>query len=121
MKTSIALMLAALTAAGCSTTKDTTTASTPDPSASFDAPRVTAAGTSPINPSMQTEFCQDQVADMYGAKRQNATTGERVVAADGGTTIDVTVDKGNGSVKTFKCRLDADNRFIDVVASDATL
>ena len=59
---------------------------------------------------------------MYGAKRQNATTGKRVVAANGGTTIDVVVDKGNEGVRSFKCRLDASNRFIDVVATnDAAL
>ena len=55
---------------------------------------------------------------MYDAKPQNVVTKvERVVATDGSTTIDVTVDKGNGDVKTFKCRLDAGNRFIDVMAT----
>ncbi len=54
---------------------------------------------------------------MNSTERQYATTRERVVAADGSTTIDVTVDKGNEGVKTFKCRLDASNRFIDVVAT----
>jgi hypothetical protein len=68
-------------------------------------------------------FCQDQVANMYDADPQNVVTNERVVATDGSTTIDVTVDKGNGDVKTFKCRLDASNRFIDVMAmtSDGAL
>ena len=54
---------------------------------------------------------------MYGAEPQYVTTRERVVAADGSTTIDVTVDKGSEGVKTFKCRLDASNRFIDVIAA----
>ena len=108
MKNALSVAVAALTLAGCSATSKT---------ASFDAPRVTAPGTSPISPGMQVAFCQDHVADMYGAKRQNATTGERVLAADGSTTINVTVDKGSEGVRSFKCRLDASNRFIDVVAT----
>jgi PBP1b-binding outer membrane lipoprotein LpoB len=112
VKKSIALTFAALTLAGCSATSDTT-ATLP----SFDAPKVTAAGTSPISPSKQPVFCQDQVAAMYDAEPQNVVTNERVVAADGSTTIDVTVDKVNEGSMTFKCRLDASNRFIDVMAT----
>jgi hypothetical protein len=77
----------------------------------------TAAGTSPISPDRQEAFCRDQVAFMYGAEPQYVATRERVVAADGSTTIDATVDKGSDGAKTFKCRLDASNRFIDVVAA----
>jgi hypothetical protein len=118
VKNAIPLTCVALALAGCSATSDT--AATPP---SFDAPTVTAAGTSPISPSKQPMFCQDQVANMYDADPQNVVTNERVVATDGSTTIDVTVDKGNGDVKTFKCRLDASNRFIDVMAltSDGAL
>ena len=111
MKNALALTFAAVALVACSTTSDTT-ATTP----SFDAPRVTAAGTSPISASRQPAFCQDQVAFMYDAQPQNVTTRERVGATDGGATIDVTVDKGNEGVKTFKCRFDDSNRFIDVVA-----
>ncbi len=112
MKNAIALTLAAVAVVACSTTKDTT-ATIP----SFAAPRVTAPGPSPINPGKQPAFCQDQVAFMYEVEPQNVTAGERVVAEDGSTTIDVTVDQGNESVRTFKCRLDADSRFIDVMAT----
>ena len=87
------------------------------PTASFDAPHVTAVGTSPISPGRQPAFCKDQAAYMYGAEPQNVTTRERVVAADGGATIDVTVDKGNEGVKTFKCRFDDGNRFVEVAAT----
>jgi hypothetical protein len=54
---------------------------------------------------------------------QYLATRERVVAADGSTTIEIIVDKGNEHVKTFKCRLDASNRFVDVIAatSDGSL
>lgn len=124
MRNAIALTFAALALAACSTTGDTT-ATTPSQDApqvtatapSFDAPHVTAAGTSPISPSRQPAFCQDQVAYTYNAQPQNVTTRERVVAADGGATIDVTVEKGNEGVKTFKCRFDDSNRFIDVMAT----
>ena len=118
MKNAIPLTFAALTLAGCSATSDPTVTLP-----SFEAPKVMAAGTSPISPSKQPMFCQDQVAHMYEAEPQNVVTNERVVATDGSTTIDVTVDKGNEGVKAFKCRLDASNRFIDVMAmtSDGTL
>ena len=76
-----------------------------------------AAGTSPINPDKQAAFCQDQVAFMFKTEPQYVTTRERMVAADGSTTIDVTVDKGNEGVNAYKCRLDAGNRFVDVIAS----
>ena len=120
MRNALALTFAAVALVACSTTSDTT-ATTPSSDAtattpSFDAPRVTAAGTSPISASRQPAFCQDQVAFMYDAQPQNVTTRERVGATDGGATIDVTVDKGNEGVKTFKCRFDDSNRFIDVVA-----
>lgn len=82
---------------------------------------MTPVGTSPISPDKQAAFCQDEVAFRVKAELQHATVGERVVAADGSTTIDVTIDNGMAGAKTFKCRLDASNRFIDVIASDAAL
>jgi hypothetical protein len=75
-----------------------------------------AAGTSPISPDKQAAFCQDQTAFMFSAEPQYVTTRERVVAADGSTTIEVTIDKGNETARTFECRLDSSNRFIDVIA-----
>lgn len=78
-------------------------------------------GTTPISPSKQLAFCQDEVAFTYKAEPQHVSTRERVVAADGSTTIDVTIDNGIAGVRTYKCRLDAGNRFIDVVASDAAI
>jgi hypothetical protein len=80
-------------------------------------PKVTAAGATPIPPDLQPAFCQDQVAYMTSTERQHVVPLERVVAADGSTTIDVTVDKGSEGVKTFKCRLDAGNRFIEAMAT----
>ena len=115
MKNVIALTFSVFTLAGCSVTSDTP--ATTVAAASFEAPKVMAAGTSPISPSLQPVFCQDQVASMYDAELQNVVTHERIVAADGSTTIDVTVDKGNEGVKIFKCRLDASCRFIDVMAT----
>jgi hypothetical protein len=121
MKTVAALTFAAVVLAGCTTSSDTTTPRLTAVGISPPGetiPRVTAPGTTPISPDKQAAFCQDQVAFMYDAKPQFATTRERVVAADGSTTIDVTIDKGNGGGNTYKCRLDAGNRFVDVTASD---
>jgi len=137
MKTATALTFAAVVLAGCTTSGDSTErlgvsvagaasqepvmaaegSSTMDGTADMGAPKVTAAGTSPISPDKQPAFCQDQVAFMQGTERQYATTRDRVVTADGSTTIDVAVDKGSEGVKTFKCRLDASRRFVEVVAT----
>jgi ABC-type phosphate transport system substrate-binding protein len=137
MKTAIALTLAAVVLAGCSASGAITKrpeiavaghashdpvvggdgSTTIDGAVDQGAPQGMAAGTSPINPDKQIAFCQDQVAFMFKTEPQYVTTRERIVAADGSTTIDVTVDKGNAGVKTYKCRLDAGNRFIDVIAS----
>jgi hypothetical protein len=125
MKTAAALAFLAIVVGGCASSSNSMlpqlAAAGTSPTGDTTAARVTAPGTSPISPSIQAAFCQDQVAFTYSTERRYATTGERVVAADGSTTIDVTIDKGNGGAKTFKCRLDADNRFIDVVASDGAL
>ena len=136
MKTATALTFTAVLA-GCTATGDTTTPPMPpvgirpavdtttrpvppmgiSPAVDTTTPIVSAPGTSPINPGKQPAFCQDQVAYMYKTEPQYATTSERVVAADGSTTIDVTIDKGTEGVQIFKCRLDANNRFVDVIAA----
>ena len=100
MKAAIALTFSAVLFAGCTTSSN----------------QVTAVGTSPIPPNLQVAFCDDQIAFTTGVEREHLTPGERVVAADGSTTIDVTVDKGSEGVKTFKCRLDASGRFIEAMA-----
>ena len=120
MKNAITLTLAAVALTACSTTGDKTAPTAAAPS--FNATHVTAVGTSPISPGRQPAFCQDQVAYTYDAERQNVSTRERVVEVDGGATIDVVVNKG-GEFKTFKCRFDDGNRFIEVTPakSDGTL
>jgi hypothetical protein len=75
--------------------------------------RATAPGTSPIKPSLQAAFCQDQVAFMQGVEPQFATAHDPVVAEDGSTTIEVTISD-SGGVRSFQCRLDASNRFAGV-------
>ena len=135
MKTATALVFAAVVLTGCTASGDTTgtlgvsvagaASQEPVPPGDLAAidgpveqePQGMGAGSSPISPDIQPAFCQDQVAFMQGTERQNATTHERVVAPDGSTTIDVTVDKGSEGLKTFKCRLDASSRFVDVVAA----
>jgi len=100
MKAAIALTFAAGLLAGCTTSGN----------------QVTAVGTSPIPPNLQPAFCDDQIAFTTGVEREHLTPGERVVAADGSTTIDVAVE-GKRGVKNFKCRFDASNRFVDAVAA----
>jgi hypothetical protein len=80
---------------------------------------VNAPGTSPISADKQAAFCQDQVAYMYRTDSQYVKALERVVAADGSTTIAVTVNETNEGVNIFNCRLDSSNRFIDVMANGA--
>ena len=120
MNTATALTFAAVVLAGCTATGESTTPPTAEwtsATGKTTSPTVTAAGTSPISPDKQAEFCQDQVAFSYSTEPQYVTAREREVAADGSTTIDVTVDNEKEGVKTFKCRLDATNRFVDVVAA----
>ena len=120
MNTATALAFAAVVLAGCTATGESTTplaAAGTSATSNTTPPTVTAAGTSPISPDKQAAFCQDQVAFRYSTEPQYVTARERVVAADGSTTIDVTVDSENEGVKTFKCRLDARNRFVDVISA----
>jgi hypothetical protein len=135
MKTATAFTFAAIVLAGCTSSGDapkrpdvpvagpaSQMPATTDGSATFEgtveqrAPRGMAAGTSPISPDKQVAFCRDQTAFMFSAEPQYVTARERVVAADGSTTIEVTIDKGNESVMISECRLDSSNRFIDVIA-----
>ena len=120
MNTATALTFAAVVLGGCTATSESTTplrAVGTSATSNSTPPIVTAAGTSPISSDKQAAFCQDQVAFRYSTEPQYVTARGRVVAADGSTTIDVTVDNENKGVKTFKCRLDARNRFIDVIAA----
>ena len=140
MKTATAFAFATVVLAGCTASGDTmerlgvsaTEATSQGPmaadglattggTADEGVPAVTAPGTSPIRPDIQAAFCQDQVAFTQGTQRQYATARERVIAPDGSITIDVAVDKGIGGVKTFKCRLDASSRFVDVVPTSEGL
>ena len=133
MKTAIGFAFAAALLAACTTSDSPETAlgvtaegtqrpaaavgsQTADAAADKAIPRMTAAGTSPIKPEIQPAFCQDQVAFMQGVEPQFATAGQPVVAADGSTTIQVTVTKGQG-IQTFECRLDAGNRFAGVTTA----
>src|SRR5262245_41677692 len=120
MKTAAVLALTAVVLAGCAATgapAGPVPAAGGSPTSDSTTPIVTAVGTSPIGPDMQAAFCRDQVAYMYSTELQRVTARERMVAADGSTTIDVIVDKGSEGVRTFKCRLDASNRFVDVIAA----
>lgn len=132
MKTATGLAFAAVLLAACSTSDDPGTSlgaiaqdATQRPAAAVASdpanegmPRhATARGTSPIKPQLQAAFCQDQVAFMQGVEPQFATAHDPVVAADGSTTIEVTIAKDNEGITTFQCRLDASNRFAGVTTT----
>lgn len=109
----------AVTAEGVTSQRPAASVGSPTADAATDEgiPRTTAVGTSPIPPDIQTAFCQDQVAFMQSVEPEFAAAHEPVVAADGSTTIQVTVAKGNQAIQTFDCRLDAGNRFVGVTTA----
>ena len=130
MKAAIPLVLAGALLAGCTASGDIAAPPIPPVGLNEPGPKVgigeavhraapvaLAPGSSPIPPGKQVAFCQDQVAFMHGVEAQSATTGQREVAADGSTSIHVTVDKGTEGLKSFECRLDASGRFVDVIAA----
>lgn len=135
MKIATGVAFATAILAGCAASGDSATldvsqppapaanvgATPPGAAGEEDAPKVMAAGTSPIRPELQAAFCKDQVAFMYDAEPQDAVAQERVVAADGSATVDVVIDKGSGGRKTYVCSLGADNRFVGVTAAGAGL
>lgn len=69
----------------------------------------------PISASNMTAFCRGEASQQYGVRPKSITTG-RVVADRGGSAIDGSADQGRNGVKRFRCRFDARNRFIDVMA-----
>ncbi|HWK64095.1 MAG TPA: hypothetical protein VNS34_04100 [Rhizobiaceae bacterium] len=140
MKTATALACAALFLAGCTSSGDATkrlAVSSPwaasqseagaaqgsetSDSAPDQGRRELTVGTTPISPNKQAAFCQDEVGFRFNAEPQHVSTRQRVVAADGSTTIAVAIDDGNRRARIYDCRLDASNRFIDVVSGDTAI
>lgn len=75
-----------------------------------------AAYSAPISRGNMPAFCRGEVSGMYGTRPQYVKTGKIVKEKKGGYAINGTVDKGSEGIKKFKCRFDAKQNFIDVMA-----
>ena len=60
-------------------------------------------------------YCRGEVSGQYGTRPTYVKTGA-IAKAPGGFFIDGTVDKGSEGIKRFRCRFDAQRRFVDVMA-----
>lgn len=70
----------------------------------------------PISAGNRPAYCRGEAAGQYGTRPAYIKTLAPVKAASGAVSIDGTVDKGNEGIKQFRCRFDAQGRFIDVMA-----
>lgn len=61
-------------------------------------------------------ICLARAGRQYAVAQDKLRLEDPVTTADGGTTIDGTADQGADGIKRFRCRFDADLRFIDVMA-----
>jgi hypothetical protein len=61
-------------------------------------------------------FCRGEASSMYGTRPSYIQVGRIASAPGGGSWIDGSADKGREGIKRFRCRFDARNRFIDVMA-----
>lgn len=69
----------------------------------------------PILVGNRAAFCRGEASAHYGVRPAYITVG-RAVPDRGGSVIDGSADQGNKGTKRFRCRFDARNRFIDVMA-----
>jgi hypothetical protein len=69
-----------------------------------------------ISAGNRAAYCRGEVARQYGTKPMYVKTGKLAKAKDGTTSVSGTVDEGSAGAKKFKCRFDADGKFVDVVA-----
>jgi len=70
----------------------------------------------PISAGNMPAYCRGEVSGMFGTRPTYVKTDKSVRAADGSSAISGTVDKGSEGIKRFKCRFDANGRFIEVMA-----
>lgn len=61
-------------------------------------------------------FCRGEASAMYGTRPAYIQVGRIVSAPGGGSWIDGSANKGGEGIKRFRCRFDARNRFVDVMA-----
>ena len=80
--------------------------------------KATPAGTGiPLIPANQSPFCIGQVSSQYGIRPENITTSAPVTTPDGTILIDGIGDQEAEVKKAFRCRFDAQGRFIDARAT----
>ena len=75
-----------------------------------------AAKGQPISAGNRPAYCRGEAAGQYGTRPAYIKTLAPVKAGNGAISIDGTVDKGSEGIKQFRCRFDAQGRFIDVMA-----
>jgi hypothetical protein len=76
----------------------------------------TPAGTGiPLVAVNQPPFCIGQISSQYGIQPEYVTTSVPVTASDGTISIDGTTDQETDGRTSFRCRFDAQGRFIDAV------
>jgi len=80
------------------------------------AAQVMPAATGPaLTPGNMPAYCRGEASSQYGTRPTYVKTGA-IAKAPGGFQIDGTVDKGSEGIKRFRCRFDAQRRFVDVMA-----
>jgi hypothetical protein len=71
---------------------------------------------SPISAGNKAAFCRGEASAQYSVRPAYITVGRAVPDREGGSAIDGSADQGRNGIKRFRCRFDARNRFIDVMA-----
>jgi len=69
-----------------------------------------------VTPGNRPAYCRGEVSGQYGTKPMYVKTEKLVKEKDGSTSISGTVDKGSEGTVKFKCRFDAQGKFVDVMA-----
>ncbi|KQM97788.1 hypothetical protein ASE85_12910 [Sphingobium sp. Leaf26] len=70
----------------------------------------------PVSAGNMGAFCRGEASAQYAVRPAYIKIGRVVVDRGGGSVIDGSADKGREGIKRFRCRFDARNRFIDVMA-----
>ncbi len=68
-----------------------------------------------VTPRNRPAYCRGEVAEEFGAKPAYVKTEPLATAEDGSTSISGSVDLGTHGTKLFRCRFDAEGKFVDLV------
>lgn len=69
----------------------------------------------PISAGNRPAYCRGEASQQYGVRPNYIRTSPAIANASG-IMIDGTADQGRKGIKRFRCRFDAQGRFIDVMA-----